>query len=143
MTIQGREVLIYTWANNKHKGPHYLGMPCDIDSKKLKLSLLTERRKALHKTPPPQEVFVKAQKEGRQRNEQTNKQKSTCMCKPFNNLHNYCVPPHPPPTPLQQVLPQKLELSMGISFFFHNLPISPFTQRTRVLHINHGKAPSM
>ncbi len=72
MTIQGREVLIYTWANNKHKGPHYLGMPCDIDSKKLKLSLLTERRKALHKAPPPRR-FCKSPK-GRKTNEGTNKQ---------------------------------------------------------------------
>jgi hypothetical protein len=73
MTIQGREVLIYTWANNKHKGPHYLGMPCDIDSKKLKLSLLTERRKALHKTPPPPGGFCKSPK-GRKTKERTNKQ---------------------------------------------------------------------
>jgi hypothetical protein len=88
--------LIYTWANNKHKGPHYLGISRDIDSEKLKLSLLTEKRKALHKTPSPG-GFVKAQKEGRQRNQQTNKNPLACANHSITCTIIVCVPPPPHP----------------------------------------------
>jgi hypothetical protein len=95
-----REVLIYTRANNKHKGPPTnLGLPCDIDSEKLKLSLLTERRKALHKTNPPPRRFCKSPK-GRKTKERTNKQtnKNSLACANYSITCTIIV--SLPPTPL-------------------------------------------
>ncbi len=118
MMILGREVLNIYLGQQQAQGPPTIQVyHVTLIQKKLKLSLLTERRKALHKTHLPPGGFVKAQKEGRQRNQQRNKQKSTCMCKPFDNLHNYCVP-LPTPTPFSRSYLRSQNSLWGISFFW-------------------------
>ncbi len=98
--ILGREVLnIYLGQQQAQGPPHYLGIPRDINSKKLKLSLLTERRKALHKTHPPSRRFCKSPK-GRKTKEPTNKQtnKNPLACANHSITCTIIVSlPFPPP----------------------------------------------